>query len=96
MTRPIEHQSYGPGKFEGKSCIARFAYHVSLDGFGELIGEDENDNTERITGPFIMADVGRFERDAQDQMCLECVNDLLRLAYVDVAVSEQGFVYASA
>ncbi len=26
MIRPTEHISYGPGKFEGESCIARFAY----------------------------------------------------------------------
>jgi len=94
--RPIEHQSYGPGKFEGESCIARFAYNVTLNGFGDYIGEHEDDNTQRIAGPFTLADVEQFEKDSQDEMCQECTNTLLTLSHVDTWEDSQGFVYATA
>jgi hypothetical protein len=96
MRRPIEHEEYGPGKFEGESCIARLAYHITLSGFGEPIGEDENDNTQRVQGPLSSIDVDYFEHDTGDKMCLPCFHALDGLDHVDVWESEQGFIYASA
>lgn len=106
MARPIEHTSYGPGKFEGESCIARFAYHVSMDGMGEYIctcpedaeemSEDICEGYTRIDGPFDMVQVGYFERMTDDEMCQECVDYLLTLSKVDVEETDQGFVYATA
>lgn len=107
MNRPTEHISYGPGKFEGESCIARFAYNQMLMGFSEYSCECEPDEsetqeeclcrgTDHVKGPFTQADVDSFEHDAQDQVCQECLTYLLTLDHVDITESEQGFVYASA
>jgi hypothetical protein len=35
MARATEHQTYGPGKFEGESCIARFGYNLMMNGFSD-------------------------------------------------------------
>ena len=109
MNRPINHISYGPGKFEGESCIARFAYHGINDGMGEYICdcdltdeemeemiEDNCQGHTHINGPLNMVQVEYFERMAKDQMCQICVNTLLALDHVDITESDQGFVYASA
>jgi hypothetical protein len=97
MTRSTTHQSYGPGKFEGESCIARFAHDATMNGFGDyLISDDEDDNTQRVRGPFTINDVEQFEKDTQDEMCQPCVDELLKLDHVDTWENEQGFVYATA
>ena len=118
MNRDTTHSNYGPGKFEGESCIARFAYHQMLNGFSEyqcqcdLTDEEMEKMTEdlctgidHIPGPFTERDVTNCETDlglAQDpydnaeRMCEPCLTLLQTLSSVDIHVSDQGFVHASA
>ncbi len=78
MTRSIEHNIYGPGKFEGESCIARFAYHIVGTGFatpGDCDCQDGNEGeydgcspgcaslVSRIHGPFTESDIVQWETD---------------------------------
>jgi len=122
------HQPYGPGKFEGESCIARIAYDWAMTGAatqGDCDCEDDlreaNDGeyeedwecapvcasrVDTIYGPFTMKDVEDFESGPPfyyvprmrrlAPMCQECVDTLLKLDKVEVTVSDQGFVHASA
>lgn len=90
MNRPTEHQTAAPGKFEGESCIARFAHNVILNGFADY------DDPESIEGPFTLQDVEQFEKDTQDQMCQDCIDVLVTLQQVSVWEDSQGFVWANA
>ena len=109
MNRPIEHISYGPGKFEGESCIARFAYHVINDGGGDYICtcdltdeemeemiEDNCQGYTHINGPFDMVQVKYFELSTKDQMCQDCIDALLKLDHVNIEETESGFVDVNA
>ena len=88
MNRPLFHQSYGPGKFEGEDCTTRFAYNDMQYSIGELIRE----NTLRTRGPFSLKDVEAYEKDTKDTMCVECIISLLGAAYIDIWESSDGFV----
>ena len=53
MNRPTEHISYGPGKFEGESCIARFAHWHTMNGFSDPMDCDcEETLTEANNGEY--------------------------------------------
>ena len=88
--RPETHQSQGPGKYEAEACWTRWAHGVVMDG-----GADQDEEGAAvIVGPVTLQEVRDWEIEADDQICAECLAELLQADSVTYWEDEQGFAYS--
>ena len=81
-----------PGKFEGETCITRFAYYYV--GLGDGL-EDENDSRCIVLkGPFSYSEIGKYQNDMRDYICPDCWRDILNAKAIHQWEDSQGFEYS--
>ena len=82
-----------PGKFEGEPCITLYAYHWIMEGLGDIVGEDEGDNTEALYAPHTLVDIEYTQMDGVF-ICDECKADILAAGTIRCWEDDLGFVYS--
>ena len=93
--RSDNHIPFGPGKFEGESCITPLAHYWVMNGDGYSV-EDSTDNLVRFDGPFTLEEVIQWEDNEtpEELMCQECISKLLDAKFILCGETDQGFAYS--